>query len=137
MVPLDKLTKGFQDSLKPLVENMKILNKTVNSFSSRGFSRSRSHSKTPSCSNSKRCRSSSSPDIVRKKRKEVSSDEEDDGWITEDEIDVFEGEEITGKHVRKKTKMYLETYFSKKLEKENLKKKLETQLFRGKYDNNH
>ena len=127
VVPLDKLTKGFKDSLKPLVKNMQVLSDTVNSLSSRAFARSRSI--TPSCSSSKRRRSSSSPEIMWKKRKEISSaeenEEDDEGWMTEDEIDVFEGEEITGKPVRKETKKYIETYFSKKLERESLEKKIE------------
>ena len=135
MVPLETLKQNYNEALKPLVYAMKEMTQSVknlqqgeshrrrkrNSSSSESSSRSRSRSYRR-----KRKRHTSLSSRSRSFERSRSHDRRSkDKSLTDEEIeDVFEGEEKTGKDLRRETKYITDTYFSKKLTYDSIQQRM-------------
>ena len=134
MVPLETLKQNYNEALEPLVDAMKEMTQSVknlqrgesrrrrkrrNSSSSESRSRSRDHRRKRERHTSVSSRSRSferSRSYDRRSKDKNSTDEEFE--------DVFEGEEKTGKDLRRETKHYCDIYFSKKLTHDSLQQRI-------------
>ena len=135
MVPLETLKQNYNEALQPLVYAMKEMTQSVknlqqgeshrrrkrNSSSSESSSRSRSRSYRR-----KRKRHTSLSSRSRSFERSRSHDRRSkDKSLTDEEIeDVFEGEEKTGKDLRRETKYITDTYFSKKLTYDSIQQRM-------------
>ena len=132
MVPLETLKQNYNEALKPLVYAMKEMTQSVKNLK-QGESHRRRKRRVSSSSESSRSRSH------RRKRERhtysrsrsfercSSHDRRSkDKWSTDEEMeDVFEGEEKTGRDLRRETKYITDKYFSKKLTHDSLQKRIQ------------
>ena len=114
MVPLETLKQNYNEALKPLVYAMNKMTQSVKNLQEGG---SRKRKRRNSSSSESRSRS-------RSRRKKVSRSRSRSFERSTDEEDVFEGEEKTGKDLRRETKYYCDTYFSKKLTHDSLQQRI-------------
>ena len=137
MVPLETLKQSHNEVMKPLVYAMKDLTQSVRDLQQGESHRRRkrrnsssSESRTRSRSRSHRRKRERHTSLSSRSRSFESCSSHDrrskDKWLTDEEMeDVFEGEEKTGKDLRRETKYITDTYFSKKLTHDSLQKRIQ------------
>ena len=122
VLPLQKLEKSFQQSIKPLIKDVQNLRDKVYSLSrASGSSSKRSRSRS---AHRQRTRYSSSPENKKRRRDSFSMSETEQGVFSEEELDKFVGEETFGRPLKSEVKKHFESYFTKSLQSDSLTNKI-------------